>query len=155
MRCEKNKVIIFLLTLNIFFLSSCNRKPFVVHDKTDIQETTDSILYADAINYSLNENLEEISDCKSHPKKEINIFWGGVEEVVILPAIQKDNRLFCVSDDSICSVILDVIKEDNLDYKQGEKILHCFIEMDTLGNIIHIDLLSYSKSDFAKKSENF
>jgi len=44
-------------------------------------------------------------------------------------------------------------KEDNLDYKQGEEILECFIEMDTLGNIIHIDLLSYSKNDFAKKCE--
>jgi hypothetical protein len=151
----KDKVIISFFTLSIcFFSSCCNKNSSVENDKTDnMSMTTDSILHTDSINYSLNENLEKIFDCKSQDKGKIRISWY-VEEVAILPAIQKDNRLFRVSNDSICSVIFDAIKEDNLDYKQGEKILECFIEMDTLGNIIHIDMLSYPKNDFAKKCEN-
>lgn len=92
-------------------------------------------------------------DCKSQDKGIVNYNVKNYE-YQSLPTLQRYDRLFSISNDSVSEMILNGIKEDDIDYNTLKtNPLECLITMDSLGNIIDINMLSYFSDEFAKKCE--
>ena len=153
----KNKIIVFFLVLNLCFVLSCHDKnSSIVNNKTDMQIKTDSISHKDST-YSLHENLEEASNSNL---QDTGLFWILNQQIIeIMPSTtQKDNRLFCVSDDSVCAMLFNMIKsKENINYDLlKRKEAHFTIRVDKFGNIVDIDILFSSSypNEFVKNCKN-